>query len=359
MASSTKAEYTLGYLLTLDGSALSARGFEPDQFRVTSPAKRLVSDVLRDQNTGGAAFSVSTSGILAYRTLTAQTFQMSWIDRSGRRGAAIGDPGPWVQMALSPNDRRLAVQRDVTSDSEIWVFDLDQSVASKFTKDGSNVGPVWSPDGTELAFRNNRRTLNEVFRQPLAGGHAVAWAGVPAERLEDWSRDGRYLVMGKADNSGRILVVPIMGATEAVVTVQPGERSDESQMSPDGNWISFNSLNSADSSRGEVYLQRFPLGALVTVSAGSGMQAKWRADGKELFYLAGDGTMMSVDVRSDLAVPLGPSKPLFRTRLTPATTIDQYSVSSDGQRFIVMEPMIDPPQERLTIVTNWTSLLKR
>jgi hypothetical protein len=153
-------------------------------------------------------------------------------------------------------------------------------------------------------------------------------------------------------------VVPITGATEAVVTVQPGERSDESQMSPDGHWISFNSL-SVNSGRGEVYLQRFPQGVLVTVSAGGGMQAKWRADGKELFYLAGDGTMMSVDVRNDLAVPLGPSKPLFRTRLTPAATIDQYAVSSDGQRFIVMEPMIDPAQERLTIVTNWTSLLKR
>jgi len=357
--SSARAEYALGHLLTLDGSALAALGFEPDQFRITSPPVRLVADVLRDQNTGGAAFSVSATGMLAYRTVTAETFQMSWIDRSGRKGATIGDPGPWVQMALSPNDRQLAVQRDLTVDSDIWLFDLDRSVSSKFTKDGGNNGPVWSPDGTELAFRHNRRILNEVFRQRLTGGTAVAWAGVPAERLEDWSRDGRYLVMGKSDTSGRILVVPIVTDAGSFVTVQPGGASytDEPQMSPDGRWISF---NSADSGKGEVYLQRFPQGgALVTVSAGGGAQAKWRADGKELFYLTSDGTMMSVEVRSDLAAPLGPSKPLFRTRLNPSVTTDQYAVSSDGQRFIVMEPMLDPLQERLTIVTNWTTLLRR
>lgn len=109
-------------------------------------------------------------------------------------GAAIGDPGPWVQMALSPNGRQLAVQRDATAASDIWLFDLVRAVSSKFTVHGRNNGPVWSPTGSELAFRNNRRVLNEVFRKPLGGGDAVAWKGIPAYQLEDWSCDGRYVL---------------------------------------------------------------------------------------------------------------------------------------------------------------------
>ena len=282
---------------------------------------------------------------------------MSRIDRLGRRGAPIGDPGPWVQMAASPNDRQLAVQRDRTAASDIWLFDLVRSVSSKFTVDGGNNGPVWSPDGSELAFRNNRRVLNEVFRKPLVGGNAMAWKGVPSERLEDWSRDGRYLMMGQA--SGAILAVPLTGDGTPIVTVPPGsaDESDESQMSPDGRWISYNSSSSGSF---QIYLQPFPgPGERVTVSSGGGVQAKWRADGKELFYLTYNGTMMSVDVPAGVTPDIGTPRPLFKTRLNPVGNLDQYVVSWDGQRFIVLEPMADAPLESLTIVTNWTTLFEK
>ena len=96
---------------------------------------------------GAAAFSASASGTLAISTGTTRRFEMSWFDRSGRKGSAVGDPGPWAQMALSPDDRQLAVQRDNTAAGDIWLFDLVRSVSSKFTADGGNNGPVWSPDG--------------------------------------------------------------------------------------------------------------------------------------------------------------------------------------------------------------------
>jgi Tol biopolymer transport system component len=259
-------------------------------------------------------------------------------------------------MAASPNGRQLAVQRDRTAASDIWLFDLVRSVSSKFTVDGGNNGPVWSPDGSELAFRNNRRVLNEVFRKPLGGGQAVAWSGIPSERLEDWSRDGRYVVMGQA--SGAILAVPLAGGRQPIVAVPPGsaDETDEAQMSPDGRWISYNSSVSGSY---QIYLQPFPgPGERVTVSAAGGVQAKWRADGKELFYLSYDGTMMSVDVPAGVRPDIGRPRPLFRTRLNPVGNLDQYVVSSDGQEFIILEPLADAPLESLTIVTNWTTLFQ-
>ena len=336
---------------------LTAQPFNPDQLHLTSPAIALVTNVLRSQGSGSAAFAASATGMLTYRTLTAEVFQMSRVDRLGRRGTSIGDPGPWVQMAMSPNDRQLAVQRDRTAASDIWLFDLGRSVSSKFTVDGGNNGPVWSPDGSELAFRNSRRVLNEVFRKPLAGGNAMAWKGVPSERLEDWFRNRRSLMMGQA--SGAILAVPLSGDghTHRRGSARIGDESDESQLSPDGRWISYNSSSSGSH---QIYLQPFPgPGERVTVSSSGGVQAKWRADGKELFYLAYDGTMMSVDVPAGVSPDLGTPRPLFKTRLNPVGNVDQYAVTQDGQRFVVLEPLADAPLESLTIVTNWTKLFEK
>lgn len=355
--SMAKGEYSAGHLLYLDGSTLTAQPFDPGRSALGSPAVALVPNVLRSQGGGSAAFASSPTGTLAYRTLTAEVFQMSWIDRLGRRGATVGEPGPWVQMAVSPNDRQLAVQRERTAASDIWLFDLVRSVSSKFTADGGNNGPVWSPDGRELAFRNNHRILNEVFRKPLNGGEAVAWQGIPPNRLEDWSRDGRYLVAGQA--SGRVLAVPLAGDGKPIVAVPAGtsDDTDESQMSPDGRWISY---NSSVSGTFQIYLRPFPdPGERITVSSGGGVQAKWRADSKELFYLSFDGTMMSVGVGAGARPDIGTPKALFKTRLSPAGNVDQYAVTADGQRFIVMEPMADAPLESLTLVTNWTTLLKK
>ena len=118
--------------------------------------------------------------------------------------------------------------------------------------------------------------------------------------------------------------------------------------------------NSSSSGSHQIYLQPFPgPGERVTVSSSGGVQAKWRVDSKELFYLAYDGTMMSVDVPAGVSPDLGTPRPLFKTRLNPVGNVDQYAVTQDGQRFVVLEPLADAPLESLTIVTNWTKLFEK
>jgi serine/threonine protein kinase/Tol biopolymer transport system component len=355
--SMAKAEHFAGHLLYLDGTTLTTRPFDAAGAQLGASSFALASNVLRSQANGSAAFSVSANGMLTYRTLSSDIVQLSRFDRLGRRAGTIGEAGPWVQMALSPSGRQLAVQRDRTAASDLWLFDLVRSVSSRFTVDGGNNGPVWSPDGSEIAFRNNRRLLNEVFRQPLVGGTAVAWDGVPSERLEDWSRDGKYLLMGQA--TGSILAVPLQGGGKPIVVVPPGstDDTDESQISPDGRWVTY---NSAVSGTFQIYLQPFPgPGERVTVSSNGGVQAKWRADGRELFYLSFDGTIMSVEVAAGSRPDVGTPRPLFRTRLNPVANVDQYVVTADGQQFILIEPLADAPLESLTIINNWTTLVRK
>jgi Tol biopolymer transport system component len=111
------------------------------------------------------------------------------------------------------------------------------------------------------------------------------------------------------------------------------------QFSPDGKWIAF---QSNESGRFEIYVQPFPgSGPRVLISSDGGVQARWRHDGKELFYLAPDNRLMAVRIQLD---PTGGNvtadRPvsLFAGRLPPmaATTVNarHYMVSPDGQRFL-------------------------
>lgn len=357
VASNAGAQYSSGYLLYVVGTELVARAFDPASNALGADQ---VSIAPRVAIAGShAPFAVSAGGTLAYRSSTQRPWQMVWFDRSGNRGAVLGEAGPWEQLALSPDDRQLAAQSGTPPGSSLWLFDVARAEGSRVTEGG--FGPVWSPDGRELAYRSNQREANEVFRLSLATNTATPWDGVPSARLEDWSRDGRFVLLGRA--TGQVpIAVPLAGDRSPIPLAAgtPNMDIDEWQFSPDSRWLSYNLKN--EPGPYAVYVQPFPgPGQRITASVGGGVQAKWRADGRELFYLSLDGTMMAVDVRPGDPIALGTPRPLFKTGIAASTngTADQYVVTRDGQRFLMLDPApsVEPPS--LTIITNWTNLLKK
>jgi len=101
-------------------------------------------------------------------------------------------------------------------------------------------------------------------------------------------------------------------------------------------------------------------GAKKQVSIGGGAQPAWRADGKEIFYLGGDGKMMSVSVELGTAsFKLGKPIPLFQTRLESDVIPQQYDVSADGQRFLLAQPLEESASVPITVIVNWPALLKK
>ena len=102
-------------------------------------------------------------------------------------------------------------------------------------------------------------------------------------------------------------------------------------------------------------------GPPIRVSVNGGVQPRWRRDGKEIFYLAPDGTMMAVAVRSSgsSSIEFGVPQPLFRTRLPePSAYVEQFDVSADGQRFIVITPPDNAEAQRMNLLLNWTARMK-
>ena len=115
-------------------------------------------------------------------------------------------------------------------------------------------------------------------------------------------------------------------------------------------------LRSNESGRFEVYIQRFASrGERWRLSTDGGSQPKWRADGRELFYVAPDGTMMTVAVPQE-GEPGQPAA-LFRAPLRPVPFLDQYAVTPDGQRFLIIAPSQTDESARLMVISNWPASL--
>ena len=130
---------------------------------------------------------------------------------------------------------------------------------------------------------------------------------------------------------------------------------DQTQVSSDRKLIAY---NSDESGRWEVYVATFPgFTQKRQVSLAGGMQPRWRRDGKELFYLAADGTMMAADITGEAPPMSGMPRPLFQTRLSPSPNVPQYDVTADGSRFLVIEPA-GTGGEPITFVLNWPAALK-
>jgi len=142
---------------------------------------------------------------------------------------------------------------------------------------------------------------------------------------------------------------------EPEVLLKADAQIDEPQISPDGRWLAYSSVESGG---WEVYVEPFRRpGEKVRVSPNGGVQPKWRADSRELFYLKPDGELVVVEVSaSGERLEVGLPTSLFSTG-TASPVFDQYAVTGDGQRFLVLTPVV-PAARTIQVLLNWTSLLK-
>ena len=173
----------------------------------------------------------------------------------------------------------------------------------------------------------------------------------------DWSTDGRFILYGIAGLKGDrdIMALPLEGDQNPVSVVATPFNETNGQFAPDGQWIAF---QSNESGRPEIYVQPFRRpGQKVRISTEGGIQARWRGDGKELFYLAPDQRLMAVPIQLDAQrnmVDVGTPVALFTTALAGIPQDDSgrhYMVSRDGQRFLLdtLREVTIP----ITVVLNW------
>jgi Tol biopolymer transport system component len=240
---------------------------------------------------------------------------------------------------------------------DLWVIDVSRGVASRVTNDPRGESDaVWSPDNQELLYALHADGGPHLFRTGLRGGaSATPVLETPGEKWpEDWSPHGDT-VFYYSRGAFWALSLAGDGPPERVVTT--GANQDESHLSPDGRWLAYTS----DLSGGwETYVEPFRRpGERVRVSVDGGGQPRWRADGKELFFVSRRNMLTAVEVQEGVdGFEVGLPSELFEVPLVLRPQVDDYAVSPDGQRFLVKALVEGDPGERIHIVTNWASLLE-
>ncbi|HEY7058356.1 MAG TPA: protein kinase, partial [Vicinamibacterales bacterium] len=344
-------------LLTINQGALQAYTFDPRSGTIQGEPS-----VITQGFAGAAAivgFTVSDNGVLAYRTGAAQRRQLVWVSRQGQVLNTVGEPETdyIASPELSADEKSVVVFIQRSGDNDIWVIELTRNLARRIT-DGppADAHPLWDPDGEHIVFASQRFGGGPT-RQALSGG--------PAEPLFknresgvalSCTRDRRYVLIRRENaKTGADLVAASTGQEARDVVVAASQYDEtEGQFSPDGSWVAF---VSSDSGRPEVFVQSFPdARARTQVSIAGGTQVRWSADGKEIFYVAPDGQMMSVAIALGTAAPDVKSPvPLFQTHLGTGTNVignkPQYAVARDG-RFLI-NTAIGGASAPIVVAVNW------
>jgi eukaryotic-like serine/threonine-protein kinase len=342
------------YLLFTAGTDLVRQAFDLKKLVLVGEPAVITHRVLIGLTRGlaRAAFSVSQNGVLAYRTRTETgRTELVWLDRQGRRLASVGEPGDYSNPALSPDERRLVVSRTGPQSRarDLWLFDALSGASSRFTFDPADqTNPVWSPDGTEVAFNVVRNRAVDIYLKPVTGTAEPKALSVSSEdkQIECWSPDGRFLLYRIERNTW---VLPVAGGKPAGPFAMEYPR-----ISPDGRWVAY---TSDESGRTEVYVQSFPpTEGRWQVSTDGGTEPLWQQDNKELYYVSGD-RFMAVDVKtSPRAFEARTPRILFEVHLESTRRRSRYQVADNGRRFLVNLPV--ESSSPVTVAVNWAASAK-
>ncbi len=371
ISSEADATYASGYLFFLSNNVLMAQPFDAKRLRLQGEPRPTVEKVLFDPSIWKAVFDASGNGVMAYQLgASVSGPQFRWFDRSGKQLSSLGEPGFQFTPRLSPDGRRLAAGGAAPGVySDLWVYDLARGFRTRITfNDSDNGAPIWSRDGTQILFTGKREHYN-IYRVDSNGAgpeQLVLDTGIDTWPL-DLSPDGRFLLYGQGFGVERarsqLWLYEIKKGTKPFRLLEGKGKEDNGQFSPDGRWVAY---ISDESGRNQVYVIPFRLLSSSSATSGGisekwqisisgGEFPSWRRDGRELFYMAEDNSLMAVPVSGrGSKLEIGTPHPLFRT--DPSLLV--YDVSPDGSRFIVLTaaPEATAP---ITLVENWPSDFKK
>ena len=367
-----------GLLLFLREGTLLVQSFD-GQSQPTGNATPIAEDVGSLGSYGW--FSASATGHLAFRTGRAAITrnELVWFDRQGKRAGQVGPRMGYSAsgVQLSPDGARVIATRSEGGGFEFggfqraWIAEIARGIFSRLNPgDGAETSPAVSPDGRVAFSSTLNGAIGDLYWMPASGvgsPEPLLLKSPTVKHPNDFSPDGRFLIFDDHTNQRQdLLILPVetpAGGSERKPIPFLVTSADETfgQFSPDGKWIAY---SSDESGRREVYVQGFapdrvPAAALGKwqISTAGGDKARWRHDGRELFYIAPDRKLMAVPVKTGESFEPGVAVPLFDTNVTG---FFPYDVSADG-RFLLntvtdVAPAASSP---VTIVLNWQAGLRR
>ena len=343
-----------GHLLYLQGTNLMAVPLDVERLVLTGPPTLIVEDI--------QTFGISDTGSMVYGGPVTQRQEMVWVDRRGTVEPLPATPQGYGHPRLSRDDSRILMSIQLNPHRHIWLYEIARDAFTKLTFEYSNQWPLWTPDSSRVIYASNRPASNwDIFWKAAdSTGTPEPLVTTPLTHIpRALSPDGEWLAFTETNPStGDDLWLRSMsqqGALRPLAQTRAAE--SEPTFSADSRWIAY---TSNESGRSEVYVKAVSAipGQGQIVSVGGGREPLWASSGGELFYREGE-KMWAVDVVTGPAFSAGKPRLLFEGPFSLSPTGSQnYDVSHDGKRFLMLRPQPSAP-EPLHIVTNWFEELKR
>ena len=362
-----------GQLLFLRRGTLMAQPFDARRLNLSGEAVRVAEESI-GQYLDYSLFSVSANGILAYWSPGSVDSQLTWFDPQGKVLSTVGEPGPYLAFALSPDGTRAIFSKLSlpSGHAALWLLDPSRgsSVRLELGSSVNDIDAVWAPDGRRIIFASNRAGQMDFYEKPMGGERdaEVLMKSNEAKLPLSWSPDGRFLLYvtfgGKTKSD--LWVLPLGDHNKPMPFLQTEFDESEGRFSPDGHWVAY---TSDESGRPDVYIRRFSpdaVGGAISgtgdkwlISNGGGSGPSWREDGRELYYIDLERKLMAVDVTTGSVPQVGAPRVLFQAPpKSPDHVLPDWGNSPDGKRFLFLVPerQDDVP---FTVVLNWQADLKK
>ena len=363
-ASSLSVYASPGYLVFVRGSTLVAQVFDTQRLEMRGEAAPLGVDLPSNSATSGQrALSASLDGTLAWHTQVSAASQPVVFDRQGHEITRLAEAGAWYAPHFSPDGQRLVTVRSMENNTvgDIWTVDIARNVATRMTLDPADENsPAWSSDGKRLVFTSDRKGASGdlyVMSADQPGSEQLLLASEYAKTPDSFSPDGRFLIfeVSTPQNRQDLWLLSFEGDRKAVPFLATPFSELNARFSPDGRRLAY---TSDVSGAPEIYVRPFQdSGATWRVSNRGGRTPAWKADGREIYYLAPDNTLMTAPVTSTVPFQTGPPLPLFKIAVSETSDF-QFDVSPDGKRFVVNQ-QVSSKEEPINVLVNWSATLKR
>ena len=366
------ADAGTGYLLFIREGTLMAQPFDNHRLelkgRAAPVAEQVTSNIV---GTAYVGFSASAN-VLVFPRNAWLGRQLTWYDREGKVMGTVGEPGLYGNVALSPDETRLALGNGRGGADNIWLLDLSRGGAgTRFTFDSaSDTDPIWSPDGSRIIFSSNRDGPYNLYQKPADGAkdEEVLLKSSEDKFATSWSRDGRLLLYTVVHPKTKedIWVLPLEGGRKPVPFLITEFNERQARFSPDGHWVAY---TSDESGQREVYVRSFSMNSAGTavevggkwpISNGPGADPRWRGDGRELYYRYYSSQrerLLAVEIATHPAFRAGEPQPLGVFAFTSVSGGLQWDSAADGRRFLSLADKSAPQPD--TVVLNWQAGLKK
>jgi eukaryotic-like serine/threonine-protein kinase len=357
-----------GYLLLRKGGRLVAVPFDAHSLEIKGEAVELSKGVESFPPTGGSIFSASEDLLAFAPESKLRLSRLVWLDRSGKEVGSLGGPANYITPRLSPDGRQLAVSitENLANPPDVWLYDTRMGTGTRLThRSRAALGPVFSPDGSRVVFFSAVGGAWDLFEVEISHPETDRPL-LQSERPKfpnDLSPDGQFLLYREynSDSRGDLKFLPLAGDRKPRTFIATPYDEGGGVFSPDGRWVAY---MSDETGRNEVHVAAFPDGSRrYRVTSGGGAHPRWSRDGRELFYVSGK-SMMSVPVEKQGAdLTFGQSRSLFEKQLqtfgaTGFYQASRYDVSADGRFLVVLRASEESPPP-LTLIFNWTEMLRR